>query len=50
MLHFGDATTFRSDLGVQILSRIGIFNKDVDSLEIIAKTNILALLAYVGKG
>lgn len=50
MSHFEDVTTFRSQLVVEISVMIGIFNKDVDSLEIIAKVNILALLAYVRKG
>lgn len=42
-----EISTFRSELAMYISARIGVFRKGVDSLEIGAKTDRLALLPYV---
>jgi hypothetical protein len=45
-----EVLTFISELAMQILARIDIFRKDNITLEIKAKADMLALLAYLGKG
>jgi len=47
---WGEVTTLQSELALHILARIGIFRKDVHCHEIGAKADVLALLAYVGRG
>jgi hypothetical protein len=44
----GEIKTFKLELAVQISIRFGFCRKDVDSLQIGDKANVLALLAFVG--
>lgn len=47
---FGEIRAFIAELLLWLSTRIMLFHKDVDSLKIGAKANVLTLLVYVGKG
>ena len=42
-----EITTFRSEIATQISAMNGIFRKDVDSLDIGTKMNMLPFLVYM---
>jgi hypothetical protein len=48
--YLGEIATSRAELEVHVSDKTSIFYKNVDSIEIGAKADILKLLAYVGSG
>jgi hypothetical protein len=46
----GGIRTFRAELAAQISAKNNIFSQDVDTLEIKAKADMLAFLAYIQRG